>query len=170
VYRLRAQANSRLGHFAQARTDYQTALKREPAHAGTNAALAWLLATCPDAKLRDPPEAVELAGKAVRLAPKEGDGWRALGVAHYRAGDWKEAVRPLDKLVQLRRGGDGVGWFFLALAHQKLGHPDEARKAYEQAVWWQETNRETLEKDKGQAEELHRFRAEAEEVLELTKK
>ena len=32
---------------------------------------AWLLATCPDAKRRDPDRAVELARKAVELAPKE---------------------------------------------------------------------------------------------------
>jgi tetratricopeptide (TPR) repeat protein/serine/threonine protein kinase len=169
VYLLRAQANSRLGHFEQARTDYQTALQREPAHAWANSSLAWLLATCPDAKLRDPHKAVELARKAAQLAPKEGDCWKALGVAHYRAGDWKAAVAALDKSLELGPGGGAVSGFFLAMAHQKLGNHDGARKAYEQAVQWQEKNKEALEKDKTQAEDLRRFRAEAEEVLELKK-
>jgi tetratricopeptide (TPR) repeat protein len=169
VYRLRAQDHSRLGHFEKARADYQAALKRDPAHARTNAALAWLLATCPDAKLRDPRQAVGLAEKATRRAPNEADCWRALGVAHCRAGNWKEAVGPLDKSVQLRRGGDGVSWLFLAMAHQKLGNSGEARKVYEKAIQWQEQNHEALAKDKEQAEELRRFREEAKEVLELTK-
>ena len=163
-------AHSRLAHFEQARTDYQTFLKRAPAHAGAHNDLAWLLATCPDAKLRDPDQAVELAKKAVQLAPKVGSYWKTLGVAHYRAGDWKAAVAALDKSLELRQGGDAVDQLFLAMAHRKLGNPDEARKAYEQAVQWLEKNKEALEKDKGLAEELRRFRAEAEEVLELKKK
>jgi Flp pilus assembly protein TadD len=106
-----------------------------------------------------------LAEKATRRAPNEADCWRALGVAHCRACNWKEAVGPLDKSVQLRRDGDGISWLFLAMAHQKLGNPDGARKAYEQAVQWQEKNHEALASDKGRAEELRRFRAEAEEFL-----
>jgi hypothetical protein len=51
------------------------------------------------------------------------------------------------------------------MAHRKLGNHDQARQAHEQAVRWLETNRAALAKDKGQAEELRRFRAEAEEVL-----
>jgi tetratricopeptide (TPR) repeat protein len=92
AYLRRAQANSRLGRFAPARADYQAALKRAPANAGARNALAWLLATCPDAKARDPVRAVESARKAVQLAPTAGDYRRTLGVAHYRAGDWKAAV------------------------------------------------------------------------------
>jgi tetratricopeptide (TPR) repeat protein len=170
VYLLRAQAYSRLRHFEQARTDYQTALKHAPDHPGAHSALAWLLATCPDAKLRDPHQAVELARKAVQLAPKAGDHWTTLGVAHYRAGDGKAAVAALDKSLELRQGGDAVGRLFLAMAHRKLGNHDEARKAYGRAVGWLEKNQGALEKDKGLAEELRRFRAEAEEVLGLKKK
>src|SRR5262249_61407508 len=72
AYWLRGIAHSRVDHFVQARADYQAALQRAPAHACVHNALAWLLATCPDAKLRDPDRAVELARKAVQLAPKEG--------------------------------------------------------------------------------------------------
>src|SRR5262249_7284925 len=41
--------------------------------------LAWLLATCPKPKFQDPKRAVELALKAVELAPKEGKFWNTLG-------------------------------------------------------------------------------------------
>jgi tetratricopeptide (TPR) repeat protein len=169
TYRIRAQVNVQLAHFAQARDDYQTYLKRVPSHHQSRNDLAWLLATCPDAGLRDPAQAVESAKKAVELAPAAGDYWNTLGVAHYRAGDWKAAVAALDKSRGLRQGGDAVDWLFLAMAHRKLGHRDEALKAYEQAVGWLEKNQEALDKDKDRAGELRRFRAEAEEVLELAR-
>ena len=132
--------------------------------------LAWILATWPDAKLRHPERAVELAKKAIDLAPGFWIAWKTLGAAHYRAGDWKAAVAALDKSLELRKGGDAAVQLFLAMAHGKLGNPHEARKAYKQAVQWLEENKEALENDKGQAEELLRFRAEAEEVLQLKKK
>jgi tetratricopeptide (TPR) repeat protein len=169
-YYMRAQANIQLGHFEQARTDYQTFLKRAPSHAGVHNGLAWLLATCPDAKLRDPERAVELARKATQLKPEVGIYWKALGVAHYRAGDWKAAIAAFNKAAQMRKGRDAVERFFLAMAHRKLGNHHEARKEYERAVRWLEKNNEEPEKDKQVAEELRRFRAEAEEVLELKKK
>src|SRR5262249_44570181 len=112
---------------------------------------------------------IELAKKAVEVAPKAGGYWNTLGVAHYRTGDWKAAVAALDKSVELRQGGDAVDHLFLAMACWRLGNRDQARKAYDQALQWLEKNKDTLAKDKGQAEEFRRFRAEAEEVLDLKK-
>jgi tetratricopeptide (TPR) repeat protein len=170
LYRLRAQANSRLGNFEKARADFQEALKIEPKYAWTNHALAWLLATCPDAKLRDAAKAVELASEATRQASKVPDCWRTLGVAHCRAGDWKAAIAALSESRKLSRGGNAADLFFLAMAHWKLGNHKEARNAHDDALQWLETNKKALEKDKYQAEEFRRFRLEAEEVLELRKK
>ena len=146
-----------------------TFLKLEPANAYFHNHLAWLLATYPDAKLRDPQQAVKLASKAVQLAPKEGGYWNTLGVAHYRADDWKAAVAALNKSVE-RKGGDASAWLFLAMAHHKLGNHDEGRKRYDQAVEWMNKNKAALEKDRTKAEELRRFHREAEEVLQLKKK
>jgi tetratricopeptide (TPR) repeat protein len=50
-------------------------------------ALARLLVTCSDTKIRNASRAVELAEKAVELAPNAGHFWNTLGVAHYRSGD-----------------------------------------------------------------------------------
>jgi tetratricopeptide (TPR) repeat protein/serine/threonine protein kinase len=169
AYLQRGKSHSRLGHFEQARTDYQTALQHAPANALAHNVLAWLLATCPDAKVRDPVQAVALARKAMQLAPKEGAYWNTLGVAHYRAGDWKAAIAALGKSVELRQGGDAVDRFFLAMAHQKLGNPDEARKAYDQALQWLAKSQATLEKNKEFAAGLRFFQAEAEATLELKK-
>src|SRR5262249_43179218 len=94
--------------------------------------LAWLLATRTEPQRRNPARALELAKKAVAMAPNEGTFWNTLGAAHYRAGDWNAAIEALHKSMELRRGGDGYDWFFLALAHRQLGQKDEARKWYDQ--------------------------------------
>ena len=169
----RGLAYSGLGQWDKAIFDLSKFIEVAPNHPMNATAtnyLAWLLATCPEPRVRNPGRAVELAGKAVAAAPKERGYWKTLGVAHYRAGDWKAAVAALHKSVKLRQGGDAVDDLFLAMAHWQLGNREQARRAYEQAVQWLEKNKETLEKHKAQAEELRRFRSEAEEVLELKKK
>ena len=125
--------------------------------------LAWLLATCADAQLRNPSEAVTLAKKAVELEPKNGMWWNTLGAAHYRAGDWKAAIAAMNKSMELRKGGDSFDWFFLAMANWQLGKKEEARKWYDKAVQW-------MDKNQPKDEELRRFRSEAEELLAVKKK
>jgi serine/threonine protein kinase/WD40 repeat protein len=143
-----------LGDLA-AQVDRQTALRHNN--------LAWRLATDRDPKIRDPERAVALAKKAVELAPDVGTYWNTLGAAHYRAGNWKDAVAALDKSMDLRKGGDSFDWFFLAMAHWQLGAKDEARKWYDKAVEW-------MAKNAKDNDELRRFRGEAEELLEIKKK
>jgi serine/threonine protein kinase/tetratricopeptide (TPR) repeat protein len=126
--------------------------------AGSRNNLAWLLATHAQAALRNPTFAVELAKEAVALAPKEGNYRNTLGAAHYRAGNFKEAVAALEKSMELRKGGDSFDWFFLAMAHWQLGDRDKARSWYGKAVQW-------MEKNQPQNDELRRFRAEAEKLL-----
>ena len=103
----------------------------------------------------------------VQNQPKNAGCWNTLGAAHYRAGDWKAAVTALDKSMQLHNGGDSFDWVFLAMAQRKLGHNEDARKLYDKAFEWVEKNKEELEKDVQQREELQRFLAEAKEVLGL---
>ena len=90
--------------------------------------LAWLLATCSDIKLRNPGRAVELAKKAVALAPKGGFYWKALGVAHFRTGDWKASITALEKSMALNKGGDIWDWFFLAMAFWQQGEKEKAQQ------------------------------------------
>jgi tetratricopeptide (TPR) repeat protein len=161
----RGLAYNKLDQRDKAVTDYTRAIELDPKYA-----LAWNNRGAAYLELGQPDKAVADCSRAVELTPKAGSYWKTLGMAHYRAGDWKAAVAALDKSRELRPGGDGVVQLFLAMAHRKLGNSDEARKAYDQAVQWLEKNKEALEKDKGLAQELRRFRAEAEEVLELKKK
>ena len=165
VLELQGKSDEALVQFRQAielameldlkKKDYDTLV-------GTLNQLAWRLTTSPAAKGVDPDRAVKLAEKAVQLAPRNGNIWNTLGVARYRAADWPAARTALEKSMTLRRGGDACDWFFLAMAHWQLGNKDEARKWYDQAAGW-------MQKNKPQDEELLRFRAEAEELLQAKK-
>jgi tetratricopeptide (TPR) repeat protein len=119
---------------------------------------AWRLAVNPDPAARHPRRALELATEVIELQPREGNYFNTLGVAHYRTGNWKDAVAALSRGMELRNGGDGVDWFFLAMTHWKLGDRDEARKWYDKAVAW-------TDKHQPGNDELRRFRAEAAELL-----
>jgi WD40 repeat protein len=118
---------------------------------------AWLLATAADPKLRDPARAVALAKKAVAWAPKEGVFWKTLGIAQYRAGDWKAALAALDQAMP-PGGGDSAAGFFRAMAQWQLGERQQARQSYDAAISQQADARS---KD----EDFERFRREAIDLL-----
>src|SRR5262249_40576260 len=127
--------------------------------------LAWAMVAGPDPVLRDTDLAVEFAQQAVEAAPQEGPCWNTLGVARYRAGEWKAAGAALEKAWALRQGGDASDWFFLAMAHHRLGATDEAHQWYHRAVQWVMKNKTRLAQQKQAAEELARFQIEATAVL-----
>ena len=124
--------------------------------------LAWLLATCPNTELRDPPEALRLARRAVEVEPQQGNFWNTLGVAFYRAGELDDAKKALEKSLELRNAGDSFDWFFLALVDRKKGEDEQAREWYDKAVVWYQSNRPN-------DQELFQFNVEAAGALGLTK-
>jgi tetratricopeptide (TPR) repeat protein len=152
--------------FHQAIAAYAKAIELAPDNAMAHNNLAWLYATCLESELRDPTEAVALAKKAVELRPTEGSGWNTLGAAQYRAGDWQAAVDSLTKSMELRQGGDAEDWYFLAMAHCRIGNMEEARKWRQQAIEWVERNGPLLASNRQVADELRRFRAEADDLLQ----
>jgi WD40 repeat protein/serine/threonine protein kinase len=124
---------------------------------------AWLLATCADPKRRDPARAVALARQAVARAPAEAAYRRTLGVALYRAGDWKASAAALENSVPLRDGAgpsDAPEGFFLAMAHWHLGDKGTAYQEYEATRQW-------MAKQVPKDEDLLRFREEAGALLGL---
>ncbi len=56
------------GKSAAAIAQFQKVLELDPLHVTAQNNLAWILATCPDASLRNGPKAVELAQQAARLS------------------------------------------------------------------------------------------------------
>jgi Flp pilus assembly protein TadD len=147
------------GRFKEALGEYRKVFEREPDSGQACNNLAWLLATCPDVKLRDVDRALQLAKRAVERMPRDGGLWNTLGVAQYRAGHWQESKDALEKSLQLSRGLDeSFSTFFLAMISWKQGDPEAARKWYNQAVSW-------MQRNKPVDHELRRFRAEAEQLL-----
>jgi Flp pilus assembly protein TadD/serine/threonine protein kinase len=149
--------------LAEAEAAFGESVRLNPMFAQSPNDLAWHLANVPDPKQRDGRQAVAFAQLAAKAAPTNGNYWNTLGAAHYRAGNWKEAVAALEKSVELRKGGDSSNWFFLAMAHWKLGEKEEARTWFDRAVQW-------MDKNQPGNEELGRFRAEAAELLGMKAK
>jgi tetratricopeptide (TPR) repeat protein len=138
---------------------FREALDGHPDYGDALNDLAWILVTCPHVPRRDPAEGVKLAQNAVELVPNQGAYWNTLGVAHYRAGHWNDAVMALTRSVQLR-GGDSYDWFFLAMARWQLGEKEKARQYFDQAVQW-------MDKYRPGSKELGRFHAEAAELIKV---
>ena len=72
--------------------------------------LAWLLATCPDVRLRNPQDAVIFAKHATEILPNDRAIWNTLGVSYYRIGNWKEArIHSTDRWRSAMRGTASTG-------------------------------------------------------------
>jgi tetratricopeptide (TPR) repeat protein len=128
--------------------------------------LAWLMATCPDARFRDAQGAVTNAKHAVEISPMDRKCWNTLGVAYYRTGELEEAKNALYRSMELRNEGDSFDWFFLACVHFKLGHEDRAREWYDRASrTLQQPERASYGLGFDELEELYRFEVEAADVI-----
>jgi tetratricopeptide (TPR) repeat protein len=99
-----ATALLRKGRAAEALSHYEEALRIEPLNARAQNNLAWLLATCPDASLRNGAKAVELARQANELSggtdPSMLD---TMGAAFAEAGRFKDATQTVQKAIELSR-------------------------------------------------------------------
>jgi tetratricopeptide (TPR) repeat protein len=122
---------------------------------------SWILATAAAPAERDPAKAVELARKALELEPDAANHLNNLGVAQYRAGHYQAAVEWLDKADATIAGGDRAHRMFLAMAHWQLGNKEQARERYAEGAAWIASHRMN-------SEEQNRFRAEAEQLMEIT--
>jgi tetratricopeptide (TPR) repeat protein len=98
---------------------------------------AWRLATDPKPDHRQPALALELAKLAHQHAPDQGYIVNTLGIAYYRAGDWKAAIETLKDADELYQGQHfSSDAFFIAMASWRSGDKDAARKWYRAAARW----------------------------------
>jgi tetratricopeptide (TPR) repeat protein len=105
--------------------------------------LARALANPKDQSLRDPTQAVMHAQKALEFPPGSGGEsyiWVTLGMAHYRAGQWSDAVKALEQAAAAGPQTEANGDFFLAMAYWQLGQTQKAHEAYDRAIEWTESH------------------------------
>ena len=97
-----ATCSAARSRFREAAAEYRKAMELEPRYLMAHGALAWLLATCPEASLRDGAAAIEHARRAEELC----GGPRAevldtLAAAYAEAGRFAEAVATARKALEL---------------------------------------------------------------------
>jgi tetratricopeptide (TPR) repeat protein len=158
------------GRFGEARPlfDQTIELERRVLPAGhpetlrTVSCLAWMFAAASDPQARDPRRAVDLAKELVHYAPNSGTYSAILGVAHYRAGEWAEAIAALEKSEALAPGKyTSPNAFVLAMAHWQRAEKEKARQWYDTGTGW-------MDKNQSKDAELLRFQAEAAQLLGLS--
>lgn len=91
-----------LGEPAAAIAQFQKVVELDPLHVTAQNNLAWMLATCPDASLRNGPKAVAVAQRAVQLSagtsPQILD---TLAAAYAEAGQFPEAIETARQALDL---------------------------------------------------------------------
>jgi serine/threonine protein kinase/Flp pilus assembly protein TadD len=147
-----------LGAEDEALADWEQALQHGVDKPEAINGMAWRLAVCLPLRVHNPERAIQLAQKAVALAPQKAAVWIALGATCYRAGQWDQAVAALEKSVQFGPGGHCVPWFFLAMTQWQRGELMKAREAYDRGVQW-------MDQHKPYDEDHCRLRAEAAALL-----
>lgn len=102
AYSLRGLTYDREHQYAQASADFAKAIVSNPQDPQAHNSAAWLMATCPDAKFRDGPRAVELATKAGELSS-----WRlpslidTLAAAYAEDGRFDDAKKWESKAIEI---------------------------------------------------------------------
>jgi len=86
--------------YARALADFTEVIRLEPFHSGAYGGAAWLLASAPDAALRDGSRAVEFATRACEIT-----GWtnpyliQTLAIAYAEASDYPQATHWMEKAL-----------------------------------------------------------------------
>jgi tetratricopeptide (TPR) repeat protein len=155
--------------YREAEKVYRQALELHPNNPDFQNHLAWLLMNCADPKMRRPAEAVELAQSLIHQDDKSASRWTTLGAAHYRAGNYDDAVKALETALKISPPNDSRQWIFLAMAESKRGNKTQARQWYDLAAAWMEKNEDRVNANSKAREIFPRMHAEAEQVLASVK-
>lgn len=120
-----AQCYARKGDYEKAVNNFRVAIRIDPAFDEALRNLAWLRATCPDAKFRNGEEAVELARKACELTEwKDREGLDALAAAYAENGAFDQAIEWEKKAIEFpvlpQNSNDWESWRTEARERLKL--------------------------------------------------
>jgi tetratricopeptide (TPR) repeat protein len=101
AYVYRGSAYKQKREYAGAIADFREAVRLDPTDAFSSMTLAALLASCPDAKLRDGSQARKYAERALELTNrKDPRALEALAAAYAECGDFKQAVHWQEKALE----------------------------------------------------------------------
>jgi tetratricopeptide (TPR) repeat protein len=100
AYVNRGDLYTELGYFDRALTDFQAAMQTGVEFARAYQSLGWLLATCPDERLRDPAQALRMLAKSQELAGRPVPAvLDAMAAAHAAAGDFNQAKKLVNQAI-----------------------------------------------------------------------
>jgi tetratricopeptide (TPR) repeat protein len=120
----RATAYADKHEYAKAVADFNEAIRLAPDEPDSYSSLAWLLATCPKAELRDGKRAVDLATRACKLSNwKDANDMENLAAAYAECGQFAEAVEWQTKAVNLATGLENLAESRQRLEQFKAGQP-----------------------------------------------
>lgn len=87
-----------------------------------------------DANLHEPVEGLQLASRAVELAPDHAEGWWYLAWGHFRNGNWHAAQDAAERTVSAKGKADPGDYFFRAMICWKQGEKPRAAEFYDRGV------------------------------------
>jgi len=99
-----ALAQAKAGQVRAAVAEFERVLRAQPDVPGVEIMLAWLLATCEDADLRDGPRATRLAEDAVQRSNRQDpDALNSLAAAYAESGRFDDAVQTAEAALEIAR-------------------------------------------------------------------
>jgi len=88
---------------------FRSGLEREPNNVKLLRELAWIKSTSKDAQLRNGPEALQFAKRAVELAPSEADFHQVLAAAYAENREFDNAIRSARRALKLAEASNQQG-------------------------------------------------------------
>ena len=156
---------SESGRVLEALREISESAGANPENGPMHGELAWLLAVSTDGRLREAEGAADLvlklAQRGVALTPGDSRFHTALGIAHYRLGNWEDSNAALWKSRQLDSNANPVNHFFEAMSRWQQGEQQRARRIYRAGVL-------RMQRKNSDDEQLNRLRAESADLLGLT--
>jgi len=85
------------------------------------------------ARRKDLPQAAVMYQRAIALNPSFAEAYRGLAMVQSEKGEWKEAVKTLERLVEVVPS-HALGWLDLGRLYLRLDRPKDALEAFRNAI------------------------------------